>query len=110
MVKKTHTRRRSRRAKRARKYSGGDTTDRKAEGPNPTDAAPSTATTNSAANSAAPTGSSGGRRKTRKMSTGADTWREGVMRVYKEMKAKKPSTRFGDALKEASRRKKAGNL
>ena len=52
----------------------------------------------------------GGRRKTRKMSTGADTWREGVMRVYKEMKAKKPSTRFGDALKEASRRKKAGNL
>jgi len=52
----------------------------------------------------------GGRRKTRKMSTGADTWRAGVMRVYKEMKAKKPSTRFGDALKEASRRKKAGNL
>jgi hypothetical protein len=44
------------------------------------------------------------------MSTGADTWREGVMRVYKELKAKKPSTRFGDALKEASRRKKAGNL
>jgi hypothetical protein len=52
----------------------------------------------------------GGRRKTRKMSTGADTWRAGVMRVYKEMKAKKPTTRFGDALKEASRRKKAGNL
>jgi hypothetical protein len=49
-------------------------------------------------------------RKTRKMSKGADTWREGVMRVYKEMKAKNANTKFGDALKEASKRKKAGKL
>ena len=52
----------------------------------------------------------GGKRKTRKMSKGADTWREGVMRVYKEMKSKDANTKFGDALKEASKRKKAGNL
>ena len=52
----------------------------------------------------------GGNRKTRKMSKGADAWREGVMRVYKEMKAKNADTKFGDALKEASKRKKAGKL
>jgi hypothetical protein len=44
------------------------------------------------------------------MSKGADAWREGVMRVYKEMKAKNANTKFGDALKEASKRKKAGKL
>ena len=52
----------------------------------------------------------GGSRKTRKSRTGANTWIQSVMRVYKEMKAKTPGTRFGDALKEASKRKKAGNL
>ncbi len=49
-------------------------------------------------------------RKTRKMSKGADKWRESVMRVYKEMKAKNKDASFRDALKEASRRKKAGEL
>jgi hypothetical protein len=44
------------------------------------------------------------------MSKGADAWREGVMRVYKEMKAKNAKTKFGDALIEASKRKKAGKL
>lgn len=53
---------------------------------------------------------SGGKRKTRKMSKGADQWREGVMRVFKEMKAKDKNASFRDALKEASRRKKAGKL
>ena len=48
--------------------------------------------------------------KTHKTSNGANTWREGVMRVYKEMKAKNANIKFGDALKEASKRKKAGNL
>jgi hypothetical protein len=58
----------------------------------------------------------GGNRKARKTvkavkgKSGADTWREGVMRVYKEMKAKNVNTRFGDALQEASKRKKAGKL
>lgn len=52
----------------------------------------------------------GGKRKTRKMSKGADEWREGVMRVFKEMKAKDKNASFSDALKEASRRKKAGKL
>jgi len=48
--------------------------------------------------------------KTHKTPNGANTWREGVMRVYKEMKAKNANIKFGDALKEASKRKKAGNL
>jgi hypothetical protein len=55
----------------------------------------------------------GGNRKTVKAAkgkSGADTWREGVMRVYKEMKSKNANTRFGDALQEASKRKKAGKL
>ena len=37
-------------------------------------------------------------------------WNLAVMRVYKELKAKKPDVKFGDALKEASKRKKAGKL
>lgn len=121
MPKKMNTRRRSRRGKRARKYRGGEITNRKADLPNPTDSAAQPqpyippASAAEPASDVAPTATNsasegGRRRKTRKMSTGADTWREGVMRVYKELKAKKPSTRFGDALKEASRRKKAGNL
>lgn len=52
----------------------------------------------------------GGKRRTRKMSKGADQWREGVMRVFKEMKAKDKNASFSDALKEASKRKKAGKL
>ena len=52
----------------------------------------------------------GGKRKTRKMSKGADSWRKSLMSVYKEMKAKNPNTKFGDAMKEASSRKKAGKL
>ena len=52
----------------------------------------------------------GKRRKTHKMSKGADAWREGVMRVFKEMKAKDKNASFSAALKEASKRKKAGTL
>ena len=52
----------------------------------------------------------GGKRKTRKQSKGATTWVQSVMRVFKELKAKNPATKFGEALKEASKRKKAGNL
>lgn len=48
--------------------------------------------------------------KTRKMSKGASSWVESVMGVFKELKAKNPSTKFRDALKEASRRKKSGTL
>lgn len=52
----------------------------------------------------------GGKRKTRKQSKGASSWVQSVMRVFKELKAKNPATKFGEALKEASKRKKAGNL
>jgi len=52
----------------------------------------------------------GGKRKTRKQSKGASSWVQGVMRVFKELKSKNPATRFRDALKEASKRKKAGKL
>ena len=37
-------------------------------------------------------------------------WNKAVKRVYEEMKRKDRSATFGQALKEASRRKKAGNL
>jgi hypothetical protein len=46
----------------------------------------------------------------KKTSKGADEWRHGVMRVYKELKSKNPNAKFSDALKEASKRKKAGTL
>jgi hypothetical protein len=54
---------------------------------------------------------SGGKRKgTRKLSKGASEWNKAVMRVYGEMKKKNAGVSFGDALKEASKRKKAGTL
>ncbi len=52
-------------------------------------------------------------RKSRKQSGGkraASSWNKAVKRVYEEMKRKDRNASFGDALKEASRRKKAGNL
>ena len=52
----------------------------------------------------------GGKRKTRKQSKGASSWVQSVMRVFKELKTKNPATKFRDALKEASKRKKEGNL
>jgi hypothetical protein len=56
-------------------------------------------------------GSRKGSRKTqrggkRKMSD----WNKAVQRVYNEMKRKDRNASFGAALKEASRRKKAGRL
>jgi hypothetical protein len=53
---------------------------------------------------------SGGKRKTRKQSKGASSWVQSVMRVFKELKTKNPATKFRDALKEASKRKKSGKL
>jgi hypothetical protein len=47
-----------------------------------------------------------GGKKTRK----ASPWNKAVKRVYDEMKRKDRNASFGDALKEASRRKKAGRL
>ena len=56
----------------------------------------------------------GGRRKnkskTRKLSKGASNWQHSVMKVYKEMKAKDKNVKLRDAMKEASRRKKKGQL
>ena len=52
-------------------------------------------------------------RKSRKQEGGkrkASEWNKAVKRVYEEMKRKDSNATFGAALKEASRRKKAGNL
>lgn len=54
-------------------------------------------------------------RKTRKQEGGKkkrapSAWNKAVKNVYQEMKRKDRNASFGDALKEASRRKKAGNL
>jgi len=50
----------------------------------------------------------GGKRKkgTRKLSN----WNKIVMKVHKERKAKDSNAKFSDSLKEASRRKKAGEF
>ena len=45
----------------------------------------------------------GGKRK-------ASSWNKAVKRVLEEMRRKDRNASFGDALKEASKRKKAGNL
>jgi len=62
----------------------------------------------------------GGRRKTRsnkrkggksrKMGKGASSWNKKVMEIYRELKKKNPSVKLGAAMKEASKRKKAGKL
>ena len=53
-------------------------------------------------------------RKTRKQTGGktrkASPWNKAVKRVYEELKRKDRKASFGDALKEASKRKKAGTL
>jgi hypothetical protein len=52
-------------------------------------------------------------RKSRKQAGGKrapSEWNKSVKRVYEEMKRKDRNATFGDALKEASLRKKAGNL
>lgn len=52
-------------------------------------------------------------RKSRKQAGGKrapSEWNKSVKRVYEEMKRKDRNASFGDALKEASKRKKAGNL
>lgn len=48
----------------------------------------------------------GGKKGSRK---GGD-WAQSVKRVYAEMKRKDSNASLGDAMKEASRRRKAGNL
>ena len=40
----------------------------------------------------------------------ASSWNKAVKRVFEEMRRKDRNASFGDALKEASRRKKAGRL
>jgi len=52
----------------------------------------------------------GGKRGTRKMGKGASKWNELVMKVYKDLKKKDPNVKLGAAMKEASRRKKRGDL
>ena len=43
------------------------------------------------------------RKGTRKLSPALKAWNDKVMKVYREMKAKDPKTRLGDAMKAAKR-------
>lgn len=55
----------------------------------------------------------GSRKASRKTQSGGrkmSDWNKSVKRVYEEMKRKNRKASFSDALKEASKRKKAGNL
>jgi len=49
-------------------------------------------------------------RKQRGGKRAASSWNKAVKKVFEEMRRKNPAASFGDALKEASKRKKAGNL
>lgn len=42
-------------------------------------------------------------KKTRKLSPKLKAWNEKVMKIYREMKAKNPATRLGDAMKAAKK-------
>jgi hypothetical protein len=53
--------------------------------------------------------SQNGGKKTRK-SKGPSDWNKKVMMIYHEMKKKDKNVKLGSAMKEASRRKKAGKL
>jgi hypothetical protein len=46
----------------------------------------------------------------RKGSRKGSDWAQSVKRVYGELKRKNPNAKLGDAMKEASRRRKAGTL
>jgi hypothetical protein len=48
--------------------------------------------------------------KTRKTKGGASDWNKKVMEIYRELKKKNPAVKLGAAMKEASRRKKKGQL
>lgn len=52
----------------------------------------------------------GGRRTRRKQSKGAKAWTDAVTKLYRQMKSKDKSAKFGDALKKASALKKRGEL
>ncbi len=49
-------------------------------------------------------------RKTRKAGRKGGDWAQAVKRVYAELKRKDRNASLGDAMKEASRRRKAGTL
>jgi len=53
--------------------------------------------------------SQNGGKKTRK-SKGPSDWNKKVMMIYRELKKKDKNVKLGAAMKEASRRKKAGKL
>jgi hypothetical protein len=50
------------------------------------------------------------RKASRKSSRKGSDWNQAVMRVYKELKSKNPNTKLGEAMREASKRKKNGTL
>ena len=54
----------------------------------------------------------GGRRRkaTRKLGSKAKSWQKSVMDVYRELKKKDSSTMLKDAMVEAAKRKKKGQL
>jgi hypothetical protein len=52
----------------------------------------------------------GSRKASRKGTRKASSWAQSVKRVYAELKRKDRNASLGDAMKEASRRRKSGNL
>lgn len=58
---------------------------------------------NNAAMMGGPAQAGGKRSKSRKLSPGARAWGKHMMEVYREMKARNPATKLGDAMKAAKK-------
>jgi len=52
----------------------------------------------------------GSRKASRKGTRKASNWAQSVKRVYEELKRKNRNAKLGDAMREASRRRKNGTL
>lgn len=101
MAKKNRSTRRNRKNRKTMK--GGD--NMPAANTAATNTAPTnTAATNTAATPPANTGKlMGGKRRSRKLSPGAQAWRQHVMKTFKDLRAKDRNATFSQALKTAGK-------
>jgi hypothetical protein len=100
MARRNNMTRKNRNRKNRKSMKGGAD----APAPSTADPTPVTPPVESASASQA-----GGKRKTRKggkgrkLSSGARVWQDHMMSTYREMKARNPNTRLGDAMKAAKK-------
>jgi hypothetical protein len=102
MARRNNMTRKNRNRKNRKSMKGG------ADAPAPSTADPTPVAVAPPAESASAS-QAGGKRKTRKggkgrkLSSGARVWQDHMMSTYREMKARNPNTRLGDAMKAAKK-------